>query len=162
MKYPSIGLNPIDGYFNGLLISSRAGADGLAKAEKLSTFNARSETAAKSFTFGNAWRHGQHCIIPVEAVYEPDWRSGRAVATRFSHVDGVPLGIAGLWDRYRDTAGQWHESYTMLTINADQHSLFQNYHRPGEEKRMVVILPAGAYGDWLAAGADDTRDFLRP
>ncbi|EIM96206.1 hypothetical protein WQE_35255 [Paraburkholderia hospita] len=50
----------------------------------------------------------------------------------------------------------------MLTINADQRSLFQNYHRPGEEKRMVVILPAGAYGDWLAAGADDTRDFLRP
>ena len=79
-----------------LLISSRTGADGLAKAEKLSTFNARSETAAKSFTFGNAWRHGQHCIIPVEAVYEPDWRSGSAVATRFSHVDGVPLGIAGL------------------------------------------------------------------
>ena len=144
------------------LISGRTSAGGLAKAEKLSTFNARSETAARSFTFGNAWQRAQHCIIPVEAVYEPDWRSGRAVATRFSHVDGVPLGIAGLWDKFRDAAGQWHETYAMLTINADQHPLFRDYHRAGEEKRMVVILPAGAYGDWLAAGADDTRDFLHP
>ncbi|WP_026350250.1 SOS response-associated peptidase [Bordetella sp. FB-8] len=144
------------------LISARTSADGMAKAEKLSTFNARSETASRSFTFGNAWQRAQHCIMPAEAVFEPDWRSGRAVPTRFSHVDGVPLGIAGLWDKFRDTAGQWHESYTMLTINADQHPLFREYHRTGEEKRMVVILPAGAYGEWLAAGADDTRDFLHP
>lgn len=144
------------------LISARTSADGLAKAEKLSTFNARSETAARSFTFGNAWQRAQHCIIPVEAVYEPDWRSGRAVSTRFTHADGVPLGIAGLWDKYKDATGQWHETYTMLTINADQHPLFQHYHRAGEEKRMVVILPAGSYGDWLAAGANDTRDFLHP
>lgn len=38
------------------LISAMTKADGLGKAGKLSTFNARSETVVKSFTFGNAWR----------------------------------------------------------------------------------------------------------
>lgn len=144
------------------LISAMTKADGLDKAGKLSTFNARSETAAKSFTFGNAWRRGQHCIIPADAIFEPDWRSGTAVATRFTRVDGAPLGVAGLWDRWRDAAGQVQESYTMLTINADQDPLFRDYHQAGKEKRMVVILPEGAYGEWLAAPADATRDFLVP
>ncbi|SDI44914.1 hypothetical protein SAMN04487926_11765 [Paraburkholderia steynii] len=40
----------------------------------------------------------------------------------------------------------------MLTINADQHSLFQNYHRPGEEKRMVVFcVPALMATGWPPA-----------
>jgi putative SOS response-associated peptidase YedK len=144
------------------LISAMTRADGLAKAEKLSTFNARSETAAKSYTFGNAWRKGQHCIIPADAIFEPDWRSGKAMATRFTRADGAPIGIAGLWDRYKDADGNWRISYTMLTINADAHPLFKHYHQPDKEKRMVVILPDAAYGDWLAAGPDDTRAFLLP
>lgn len=143
------------------LISAMTRADNADKAQKLSTFNARSESAAKSFTFGNAWRRGQRCLIPAENVLEPDWRSGKAVATRFTRTDGAPLGIAGLWDKWRSPAGEWIESFTMLTINADQHPLFKDYHRPGDEKRMVVILPDGAYGDWLA-GTGDIRDFLQP
>jgi putative SOS response-associated peptidase YedK len=144
------------------LISAMTKPDGLDKAGKLSTFNARSETAPKSFTFSNAWRRAQHCIIPADAIFEPDWRSGKAVATRFTRADGAPIGIAGLWDRSRDATGQWHESYTMLTINADEHPLFRDYHQAGKEKRMVVILPEGAYGDWLTAPADQSRDFLVP
>ncbi|MDT4847024.1 SOS response associated peptidase (SRAP) [compost metagenome] len=84
------------------------------------------------------------------------------MATRFSRADGAPLGIAGLWDRYRDAAGQWQESYTMLTINADDDPLFRDYHQAGKEKRMVVILPEGAYAEWLTAPVADTRDFLLP
>jgi len=144
------------------LISGLTRPEGLAKAEKLATFNARSETAHKSFTFGNAWRQGQHCIIPAEAIYEPDWRSGKAVATRFTRADGAPMGIAGLWDRYKDAEGNWRLSYTMLTINADAHPLFKEYHQPGKEKRMVVILSDESYKDWLEAGPEDTRDFLQP
>lgn len=143
------------------LIPAQVRADGLARAGKLSTFNARSETAAGSYTFGNAWRRGQHCIVPAEAIYEPDWRSGKAVPTRFTRADGHPLGIAGLWDRYRDAAGAWVETYTMLTINASAHPLFREYHRAGDEKRMVVVLPEGAYGDWLHADATNRRDFLQ-
>lgn len=103
------------------LISAMIKADGLDKAGKLSTFNARSETAAKSFTFGNAWRRGQHCIIPDDAIFEPDRRAGAAVATRFTRSDGAPLGIAGLWDRWRDAAGQVQESSGWRLCNAMRH-----------------------------------------
>ena len=144
------------------LISAMTKADSLDTAGKLSTFNARSETAPKSFTFGNAWRRAQHYIIPADAIFEPDWRSGKAVATRFTRTDGAPLGVAGLWDRYRDAAGHWQDSYTMLTINADTDPLFRDYHQPNKEKRMVVILPEGAYGDWLTASADESHDLLVP
>ena len=34
--------------------------------------------------------------------------------------------------------------------------------KAGKEKRMVVILPEGAYADWLTAPVADTRDFLQP
>lgn len=78
------------------LVSALTKTEGAGKALKLSTFNARSETAAKSFTFSNAWRKAQHCIIPAEAFFEPDWRSGEAVPTRFTAADGEPMGIAGL------------------------------------------------------------------
>lgn len=84
------------------------------------------------------------------------------MATRFTRADGAPLGIAGLWDHWRDATGQLQESYTMLTIDADEDPLFRDYHHAGKEKRIVVILPEGAYGDWLTAPADATRDFLMP
>ncbi len=150
------------------LISTMTKPDRMDKAGKLSTFNARSETAPKSFTFGNAWRRAQHCIIPADSIFEPDHReetkarfkTEKSVPTRFTRADGGPLGIAGLWDRYRNAGGQWQESYTMLTINADNDPLFRLYHQPGKEKRMVVILPEGAYGDWLTAPIEATRDFL--
>ena len=55
-----------------------------AKDTKLArrTYNARSETADSKPSFRSAWRQAQHCIIPATAIYEPDWRSGKAVPTR--------------------------------------------------------------------------------
>lgn len=94
-------------------------------------------------SFGNGWHRAQHCIIPADAIFEPGWRSGKAVATRFTRADGAPLGTAGLWDRYGDAAGRWHEIYMMQTFNADQDPLFRDYHQPNKKKRMLVILPKG-------------------
>ena len=50
----------------------------------------------------------------------------------------------------------------MLTINADEHSLMRNFHRPGDEKRMVAILTEGSYEDWLAAPVEQTMEYMRP
>jgi putative SOS response-associated peptidase YedK len=113
-------------------------------------------------SFRDAWKHAQHCIIPAEAFFEPDWRSGRAVATRIASAEGEPLGIAGLWARWRSPQGELVHSFTMLTINADAHPLMQQFHKPGEEKRMVVILAPQHYQDWLAAVPAESLGFLRP
>lgn len=134
-----------------------------AKDEKLakSTYNCRSETAATKPSFRDAWKRGQHCIIPAAAIYEPDWRSGKAVPTRISRADGEDIGIAGLWERWKNPAGEVLHSYTMLTVNADDHELMRNYHKPNDEKRMVVILPRGLYDDWLDAPAERSMEFMR-
>ena len=134
-----------------------------AKDEKFArrTFNARSETAATLPSFRDAWRKGQKCIIPADAIYEPDWRSGKAQATRIQRSDGEPMGLAGLWSVWKPPAGAWVASFTMLTINADDHALMRNYHKPADEKRMVVILPEASYSDWLTAPPSRNMDFLR-
>lgn len=70
------------------------------------------------------------------------------------------MSIAGLWERWKTPDGELH-SYTMLTVNADDHALMQNFHKPGSEKRMVVILPNGLIQDWLRAPAERSMDFMR-
>jgi putative SOS response-associated peptidase YedK len=108
---------------------------------KYSTFNARSETAATSSAFRGAWSRGQRCIIPADWIVEPDWRTRVHVPTRIGRADGKPMGIAGLWDRWVDVqSGEVVMSFSMLTINADSHSLMRNFHRAEDEKRMVMIL----------------------
>lgn len=94
------------------------------------THNARSETVAEKPTFRDAWRKAQHCIIPTVAIYEPDWRSGKAVPTRVSRIDGDLLGIAGLYEQRPGPDGQVEFSFTMLTLNADTHSVFKELHKP--------------------------------
>jgi len=126
------------------------------------TFNARSETVAEKPSFRDAWKRAQHCIIPAEALFEPDWRSGKSVATRIVRADGEPLGIAGLWSSWRSPKGEMVLSYTMLTVNADDHPLMRMFHKPTDEKRMVVILPTDRYQDWLQAPAEHSMEFIRP
>ncbi|PHN59688.1 hypothetical protein AO268_30660 [Pseudomonas sp. ICMP 8385] len=142
------------------------GSAGAVMAARLSengrrTYNARSETAAEKPSFRNAWRRAQHCIIPAQAIYEPDWRSGKAVATRITRRDHEPMGIAGLWECWTDPAGEEVFSYSMLTVNTSNNELMRNFHRPEDEKRMVVILPKGLYGDWLRASAAESMEFMR-
>lgn len=134
-----------------------------AKARSLgrNTYNARTETVATKPTYRIAWREAKHCIIPAAAIYEPDWRTGKSVPTRISRTDGGIMSIAGLWERWKTPDGELH-SYTMLTVNADDHALMQNFHKPGSEKRMVVILPNGLIQDWLRAPAERSMDFMRP
>jgi putative SOS response-associated peptidase YedK len=127
-----------------------------------STYNARSETVAAKPSFRDAWKRGQHCIVPADAIYEPDWRSGKAIATRIERADGEPMGIAGLWSSWKSPKGETVFSYTMLTINAEEHVLMRQFHKPVDEKRMVVILPPDRYRDWLCAVPEQSGDFLIP
>lgn len=134
-----------------------------AKENKLarSTYNARSETVKTKNSYRNAWAKSQHAIIPARAIFEPDWRTGVHIPTRITRRDEGLLGIAGLWERRVDAAGDETFSFTMLTINASDHDLMKHYHRPEKEKRMLVILPNGSHNDWLRASPEESWDFLR-
>lgn len=49
----------------------------------------------------------------------------------------------------------------MLTLNANDHSFMRNFHKPEDEKRMVVILPDDHYDEWLQAKPQTRLDFIK-
>ncbi|WP_075643475.1 SOS response-associated peptidase family protein [Paraburkholderia ginsengiterrae] len=68
--------------------------------------------------------------------------------------DRPALAIAGPWRAWEAPSGV-SLSFTMLTVNADEHTLMKRFHRPGAEKRPVVIVRPEEYDDWLPARATD-------
>jgi putative SOS response-associated peptidase YedK len=127
-----------------------------------STYNARSETAAEKATFRSAWKKAQHCIIPVDWYYEPNYEQGKPVRWRIQHKDSHPVGVAGLWEWRPDTdKPDGKLSFTMLTVNADAHTLMKRFHAPDDEKRMIVILDREQYLPWLRCTADEAMSFMR-
>ena len=124
-----------------------------AKAPDFSrhTYNARAETVAEKASYRHAWQHRQLCIVPAMAIYEPNYESGKSRWWRIQRADEQPMAIAGLWERKRwgDETPSW--SFTMVTVNAAEHSVMRRFHKPGDEKRSVVILPDEHVDDWLTS-----------
>jgi putative SOS response-associated peptidase YedK len=126
------------------------------------TYNARSETVAEKPSFRTAWRHRQLAVIPVQAFFEPCYESGKAVRWRIEREDGKPFGLAGLWESRTTKDGDPAWSFTMLTINADEHPVMHRFHKPGDEKRSVVVLEDDAWMAWLKADREEgVRGFLQ-
>ena len=137
----------------------KSASDAKLRATKL--VNARSETVTTSNNFREAWLGARRCIVPMMAFFEDDWRSGKAVPTRIARVDGKPMGVAGLWERWAGAEGEVIVSFTLLTVNANSHALIGRYQQPGAEKRMPAILNEGAYDAWLNAHPEKAREFMR-
>lgn len=125
------------------------------------TYNSRSETTATKPAFRNAFKRRQFCIIPADAIYEPCYESGKAVRWQIRHVDDRPMGIAGIWETKSDgPEGRPLISFSMLTINADGHSLMQRFHKPDDEKRSVVFLHPDQYESWIHASIEEAPNFF--
>ncbi|MES2888685.1 MAG: SOS response-associated peptidase family protein [Pseudomonadota bacterium] len=135
---------------------------------KYSTNNARSEELASKASFKDPWARGQRCIIPADWFNEPNWESGKNEWWRFKRVDGDPWGLAGLWNTWTDRAtGEVHESYTMLTINADSHPLMRRMHKPDpklgpddQDKRSVISIEQGDVDQWLTGTVQEAEQLL--
>jgi putative SOS response-associated peptidase YedK len=136
----------------------KSASDAKLRSTKLAV--TRYETMSTATPTRETWLNAQRCIIPMQAFLEDDWRSGKAVPTRIARVDGKPMGVAGLWERW--TQGDEEiVSYTLLTVNANSHALMNRYGQNGNEKRMPAILNEGAYGAWLTAPLEKAREFMR-
>lgn len=146
----------LDGRF-GLLL---AWAKELAYGRK--TYNARTETVATLPSYRSAWKKGQRCIIPAETIFEPSYETGKAVRWGIQQPGQVPMGIAGIYESWKNTiTGEQEFSFSMLTVNADGHPVMQRFHGPDDEKRMVVILHEKDYDDWLACDVDQARGYFK-
>ena len=136
----------------------KSASDAKLRSTKLAV--TRFETMSTATPTRETWLKAQRCIIPMQAFFEDDWRNRKAVPTRIARVDGKPMGVAGLWERW--TQGDEDIiSYTLLTVNANSHALMNRYGQSGNEKRMPAILNEGAYAAWLSAPLDKAREFMR-
>jgi len=137
----------------------KSASDAKLRSPKL--IHAKAETVSTTRAFYDAWIKGQRCIVPMAAFYEDDYRGGKALPTRISRIDGQPMGAAGLWASWTGADGETIVSFTLLTMNANNHALLRRYQQPGSEKRMPVILNEGAYGAWLTVRMEKAKEFMR-
>jgi len=125
-----------------------------AKNDKISrhTYNARSETVAEKPSFRTAWRKRQFCLVLANNFYEPNYETGKAVRWGIRTKEPSPFGIAGIWDKWvRPETGELVVSFSMLTVNADEHPVMNQFHKAAYEKRTPVIIPKESFADWLGA-----------
>ncbi len=133
------------------------------------TNNARFEEISTKASYKQSWARGYRCIIPALSFDEPCWETGKNVWWNFRRADGTPWGLAGLWNTwiYKAT-GAIHESYTMLTLNADGHPLMSRMHKPDpkvppdqQDKRSVVAIELRDVDTWLRGSIDEAFELVR-
>jgi putative SOS response-associated peptidase YedK len=129
--------------------------------KRYSTMNARAETVGERLAFRSSWAKQQLCLVPCEAVYEPNYESGKHERYRIGIASDEPIALAGLWRTWPGPEGE-AVSFALITVNADEHALMRRMHKPEDEKRSVVILRPDEYDDWLSCrNVDEARSFLR-
>jgi putative SOS response-associated peptidase YedK len=132
------------------------------------TNNARFEEITDKASYKQSWARGYRCIIPALSFDEPCWETGKNVWWNFRRADGAPWGLAGLWNTWVDKAtGAIHESYTMLTLNADDHPLMSRMHKPDiklppdqQDKRSVVAIELRDVDTWLRGSAAEANELV--
>jgi putative SOS response-associated peptidase YedK len=123
--------------------------------------NAMSETVASKPAFRDPFARGQRCIVPVDAFYE--WEKIGAAKQPYAIVsaDGLPLALAGLWERWKDRQGGGDAVQTFTIVTTTPNDLCASIH-----DRMPVILPREKWATWLGeheANPDELRwMILRP
>jgi len=139
---------------------SRNTQDGFRLSRR--TYNARSETVAEKPSYRGPWHERRFALVPMLSYFEPCWETGRALPWRIAQASGQPFSVAGLHERFTDQdTGETLHSFTLLTVNADHHPLMRRMHRPGDEKRMLVIVPPEHCARWLSATPDQAAQQLQ-
>jgi len=124
------------------LVGMRWGLIGFGSAgpdPKRATFNARSENLEKS----SLWRtplHKHRCLVPISGFFE--WRRSDKVPFRFTLRDQPLYALAGLWDAWKSPAGDWLQSFSIITVEAN--TATRTIH-----DRMPAILSPEDYDEWL-------------
>jgi putative SOS response-associated peptidase YedK len=125
------------------------------------TYNARSETAAVKPSFRAAWKGRRYGLVLVDDFFEPSYESGRATRWRIGLETGGPFAIACLWDRWeRSGSDERVVSFSMLTINADDHPVMKRFHKEGDEKRTPVIVRPERFQVWLNATPEEAKAMM--
>jgi putative SOS response-associated peptidase YedK len=123
------------------------------------TYNARTETVASKPSFRHAWKNNQFALVPVDTFYEPKYIDGKPHWFAISREDGNPFTVAAIYDD-AIIEGEKIRSFSMLTINSDQHPFMKQFHDPNDEKRSIVVIPEESRHDWLRCDHEQAHEFF--
>jgi len=112
-----------------------------AFSTKLSTINAKSETAFDSPLFGELVSR-QRCIIPITGFYEWKKDDSRSRPFKIHLQSNSIMTLAGIWDTWRPGTSFERRSFSILTTAANR--FMCEIH-----DRMPVILDGSVVDDWL-------------
>lgn len=110
--------------------------------------NARADTLAAKPSFRTAFRR-RRCLVLADGYYE--WRAapGGKQPYFIRAEDGAPIGMAGLWERWRDPeSGAPLESCAIVTTDAAD--ALRRIH-----ERMPVVIPRERFAAWLDPANED-------
>ncbi|MBP9183957.1 MAG: SOS response-associated peptidase [Fuscovulum sp.] len=99
--------------------------------------NARSDTVATKPAFREAVR-SRRCIVPASGFYEwSEGPKGERLPWYFTRVDGAPMALAGVWQRWQDI-----DTVAIVSTEAGQGMAGLHHREP-------VILEAADWPLWL-------------
>lgn len=110
-----------------------------------SMINARFETVAEKPAFRQAWK-SRRCLVPASGYYE--WRSEGAIKQPYwiHDTDSPLLMFGGIWENWKSPAGDWIQSFAIITRAAIDPMLQLHDRTP-------LMLQAPALSDWLHGDA---------
>ena len=111
--------------------------------------NAKAESVSKLPMFRDAYAL-RRCIVPVDGFFE--WRAIKGARAKQPYAiamkDGSPLGLAGLWENWRNpNTGEWERTFAVITVPSNE--LVAQIH-----DRMPAILEPGHCDRWLSSEPD--------
>jgi putative SOS response-associated peptidase YedK len=104
-------------------------------------FNARAETVAQKPSFKIPLAR-KRCLIPADGFYEWKLDGNKKSPYLFTMKDRKPFTFAGLWESWKDQAGEEINSCTIITTEPNR--MMAEYHN-----RMPVILLPSTRWLWL-------------
>lgn len=113
---------------------------GLVGSAKM--INARQETAFEKSPFANAMKQSR-CLVPADSFFE--WKKlprGIKQPLRIMMKDENTFAMAGIFAKYKSPAGEWVQTFSVLTTEANE--LMREVH-----DRMPVILARDSWELWL-------------
>ncbi|MFN8378688.1 MAG: SOS response-associated peptidase [Anaerolineae bacterium] len=111
--------------------------------------NARSETAPEKPSFRTALKK-RRCIVPISGFFEWQAQASGKQPLYITIPDSPLVALAGLWESWRDPAGQTLRTFTILTTAAND--FMRSFH-----DRMPVILHPEDVPVWM-----DTAEVPEP
>jgi putative SOS response-associated peptidase YedK len=110
--------------------------------------NARCETLAEKPAYRDAFRR-RRCLVLADGWYEWQPAPGGKQPWFVRLRDPRPIAFAGLWERWKDPAGELLESCTIVTTDASES--IRKIH-----DRMPVVLPEQSWDRWMDPAYSDT------